>query len=260
MRAALVIARRILRQRLRDRSAIIFAVLTPLGLAVAFAAIIPDFSPTFHTTILVVDEDGGHLAARPARRRPRPARRAPGSPTSCRSPTRRPPPPRSTRTGPAPRSSSRPASPPPSTRGDPAEIRILAGGERHRPGGRPRGRGHRFAADDRGGPARGPDDRRERRPGRPGDRSRPRRPRSAAPAPIAVTDLAAGQAPGVDGHVLRRRDGDHVRLLRDPVRRARAPRRAARRDAQPAPRRARVRRRPSSSVARSRGWSSAWWR
>ncbi len=62
MRAALVIARRILRQRLRDRSAILFAVLTPLGLAVAFAAVIPDFSPTFHTTILVVDQDGGAVA------------------------------------------------------------------------------------------------------------------------------------------------------------------------------------------------------
>ena len=61
MRAALVIAARILRQRLRDRSAILFAVITPLGLAVAFAAIIPDFSPSFHTTILVVDQDGGRL-------------------------------------------------------------------------------------------------------------------------------------------------------------------------------------------------------
>ncbi|HLO35974.1 MAG TPA: ABC transporter permease [Candidatus Deferrimicrobium sp.] len=61
LRSSLVIARRILRQRLRDRSAIVFAVLTPLGLAVAFAAIIPDFSPTFHTTIVVVDRDGGRL-------------------------------------------------------------------------------------------------------------------------------------------------------------------------------------------------------
>jgi ABC-2 type transport system permease protein len=59
VRIALVIAGRILRQRLRDRSAIIFAVLTPLGLALAFAAVIPDFTPTFHTTIAVVDEDGG---------------------------------------------------------------------------------------------------------------------------------------------------------------------------------------------------------
>ena len=62
MRAAIVVARRILRQRLRDRSAILFAVLTPLFLALAFAAIIPDFTPTFHTTILVVDQDGGPVA------------------------------------------------------------------------------------------------------------------------------------------------------------------------------------------------------
>ena len=64
MRAAIIIARRILRQRLRDRSAIVFAVLTPLLLALAFAAIIPDFTPTFHTTILVVDQDGGQVAGR----------------------------------------------------------------------------------------------------------------------------------------------------------------------------------------------------
>jgi ABC-2 type transport system permease protein len=62
MRAALVIARRILRQRLRDRSAILFAVVTPLGLAIAFAAIIPDFTPTFHTTFVVVDQDGGRVS------------------------------------------------------------------------------------------------------------------------------------------------------------------------------------------------------
>ena len=62
MRVAFVIAGRILRQRLRDRSAIIFAVLTPLGLAFAFSAVIPDFTPTFHTTVAVVDEDGGQLA------------------------------------------------------------------------------------------------------------------------------------------------------------------------------------------------------
>ncbi len=62
MRAALVIAARILRQRLRDRSAIIFAVVTPLGLALAFASVIPDFNPAYHTTIAVVDSDGGHMA------------------------------------------------------------------------------------------------------------------------------------------------------------------------------------------------------
>jgi ABC-2 type transport system permease protein len=62
MRAALVIAGRILRQRLRDRSAIIFAVVTPLALALAFAAIIPDFSGSFHTTIAVVDNDRDEVA------------------------------------------------------------------------------------------------------------------------------------------------------------------------------------------------------
>ncbi len=62
MRAALIIAGRILRQRLRDRSAIIFAVLTPLGLAFAFSAVIPDFTPNFHTTVAVVDEDRGAAA------------------------------------------------------------------------------------------------------------------------------------------------------------------------------------------------------
>src|SRR5512143_2443017 len=62
MRVAFVIAGRILRQRLRDRSAIIFAVLTPLGLAFAFSAVIHPFTPTFHTTVAVVDQDGGALA------------------------------------------------------------------------------------------------------------------------------------------------------------------------------------------------------
>jgi ABC-2 type transport system permease protein len=62
MRVALIIAGRILRQRLRDRSAIVFAVVTPLFLALAFAAIIPDFTATFHTTIVVVDQDGGRVA------------------------------------------------------------------------------------------------------------------------------------------------------------------------------------------------------
>ncbi len=62
MRTALVIAARILRQRLRDRSAIIFAVLTPLGLALAFAAIIPDFNQNIHETFAVVDLDRGALS------------------------------------------------------------------------------------------------------------------------------------------------------------------------------------------------------
>ena len=62
LRAALVIAGRILRQRLRDRSAIIFAVLTPLGLAVAFSLVIPDFTTNFHATFAVVNKDDGQLS------------------------------------------------------------------------------------------------------------------------------------------------------------------------------------------------------
>jgi ABC-2 type transport system permease protein len=63
MRAALVIAARILRQRLRDRSAIIFAVLTPLGLALAFSLLIPNDFSSFHTRFIVIDGDGGHVSS-----------------------------------------------------------------------------------------------------------------------------------------------------------------------------------------------------
>lgn len=59
MRAALIIARRILVQRFRDRSAIVFAVLTPLGLAVAFSALIAGNTDSFHTAFAVVDDDRG---------------------------------------------------------------------------------------------------------------------------------------------------------------------------------------------------------
>ena len=62
MRTALVIALRILRQRVRDRSAIIFAVLTPLGLAVAFSALIPNDFSSYHTRLAVVDQDHGPMA------------------------------------------------------------------------------------------------------------------------------------------------------------------------------------------------------
>lgn len=59
MRAALIIARRILVQRFRDRSAIVFAVLTPLGLAVAFSALVAGNTDSFHTAFAVVDGDHG---------------------------------------------------------------------------------------------------------------------------------------------------------------------------------------------------------
>lgn len=61
-----IIAGRILRQRIRDRSALLFAVVTPLGLALAFAFLIPNDFKDFHTRFVIVDLDGGpsavHLA------------------------------------------------------------------------------------------------------------------------------------------------------------------------------------------------------
>jgi ABC-2 type transport system permease protein len=62
LRIASVIAGRILRQRMRDRTAILFSVITPLGLALAFSVLIPGEFSSFHTTFVVVDHDGGPLA------------------------------------------------------------------------------------------------------------------------------------------------------------------------------------------------------
>src|SRR5512142_866668 len=60
--SALVIAARILRQRIRDRSAIIFAVVTPLLLASAFALLVAPATTAFHTAYVVYDADGGSEA------------------------------------------------------------------------------------------------------------------------------------------------------------------------------------------------------
>lgn len=62
VRIALVIAGRIIRQRVRDRTALIFAVLTPLGLALAFSVLLPNDFSSFHTRFVVVDCDAGPLA------------------------------------------------------------------------------------------------------------------------------------------------------------------------------------------------------
>jgi ABC-2 type transport system permease protein len=62
LRVGLVIAARILRQRIRDRSAILFAVVTPLGLAIAFSILIPNDFSSFHTHFVVVDNDHGPFA------------------------------------------------------------------------------------------------------------------------------------------------------------------------------------------------------
>jgi ABC-2 type transport system permease protein len=59
--AALVIAVKDLRQKLRDRSVLLMAVLAPLGLAFLFSTMIPN-QETFHTTYAVVNLDGGEIA------------------------------------------------------------------------------------------------------------------------------------------------------------------------------------------------------
>lgn len=61
MRAALVIAGKDLRQKLRDRSVLAMAVAAPLILAVIFSVMLPD-QDTFHATYAVVDLDGGDVA------------------------------------------------------------------------------------------------------------------------------------------------------------------------------------------------------
>ncbi len=61
MRVAVLIAVKDLRQRFRDRSALLVAVVAPLGLAVIFSTLIGS-AATFHATYVVADLDGGELA------------------------------------------------------------------------------------------------------------------------------------------------------------------------------------------------------
>jgi ABC-2 type transport system permease protein len=61
MRMALLITAKDLRQRLRDRSIILFAVLAPLGLAVIFSLLLRG-ATSFHADYVVADLDGGSLA------------------------------------------------------------------------------------------------------------------------------------------------------------------------------------------------------
>jgi ABC-2 type transport system permease protein len=61
MGAAVVIALKDLRQKIRDRSALLMSIVAPLGLAFLFATMIPS-SEGFHATYVVVDLDGGPIA------------------------------------------------------------------------------------------------------------------------------------------------------------------------------------------------------
>ncbi len=63
MRSAWLIARKDLRQRLRDRSAFIVGLAAPFGLAVVFSLILGGADAPFQPTFAVVDLDGGPVAA-----------------------------------------------------------------------------------------------------------------------------------------------------------------------------------------------------
>jgi len=61
MRIAILVAIKDLRQRLRDRSAILVSVVAPLGLAFIFSQVLGG-ATDFHATYVVADMDGGELA------------------------------------------------------------------------------------------------------------------------------------------------------------------------------------------------------
>ncbi len=63
MRAVLGIAAKDLRQRLRDRSAIVMGIIAPFALAAIFSILIPS-SQAFHTSYAVLDLDGGPVSER----------------------------------------------------------------------------------------------------------------------------------------------------------------------------------------------------
>ena len=63
MRAAFVIAGKDLRERIRDRSAIILAIVAPLGLAIIFSLLLPTGDETFSADYAFVDLDGSASSA-----------------------------------------------------------------------------------------------------------------------------------------------------------------------------------------------------
>lgn len=62
MRAALDIAVKDLKQRIRDRSALLIAIVAPFVLAVLFSVMLGDIEQDFHADWAVVDLDGGEIA------------------------------------------------------------------------------------------------------------------------------------------------------------------------------------------------------
>jgi ABC-2 type transport system permease protein len=63
MRAALVIAAKDLRERLRDRSAFVLAIAAPFGLAAIFGQLIPSGGDAFHASYAYVDMDDSDVSA-----------------------------------------------------------------------------------------------------------------------------------------------------------------------------------------------------
>lgn len=61
LRAALLIAGKDLRQRIRDRSALVLGFVAPLGIA-ALMSFAFSGAESFHATLAVADEDGGEVA------------------------------------------------------------------------------------------------------------------------------------------------------------------------------------------------------
>jgi ABC-2 type transport system permease protein len=61
MRAALIIALKDLRQRVRDRSVFVFAIIAPAGLAAVFSLVLSGVTD-FHVRYAIADLDGGPLA------------------------------------------------------------------------------------------------------------------------------------------------------------------------------------------------------
>ena len=63
MRIAFLIAGKDLRQRMRDKSAFLYGIVAPLGLAVIFSFVFnPIQNSTFNAEYVVVDQDGGQIA------------------------------------------------------------------------------------------------------------------------------------------------------------------------------------------------------
>ena len=62
MRAALDIATKDLKQRIRDRSALLIAIVAPFVLAVLFSLMLGGIDQSFHADWAIVDLDGGEIA------------------------------------------------------------------------------------------------------------------------------------------------------------------------------------------------------